>query len=92
MHDAWDKLKIVLQEEFLETGDMTMVHEKTKLGEIPNWDSMAAVNLQILINETFHIDLPLDLLQDEASFEDLIGFIRAPETIADTMRKLNGRS
>ena len=37
-------------------------------------------------------DLPLDLLPDEATFADLIGFIQAPATIADAMRKLNGRS
>jgi len=92
MYEVWEKLKTVLMEEFLEAGDMTAVTEKTKLAEIPNWDSMAAVNLQILINETFHLDLPLDLLPDEATFEDLIGFIRAPETITDAMRKLNGRS
>jgi acyl carrier protein len=92
MRDAWEKLKTVLREEFLEAGDITAVTEETKLGEIPNWDSMAAVNLQILINETFHIDLPLDLLTEEAAFEELIGFINVPETIADAMRKLNGRS
>lgn len=92
MYDVWKKLKPVLQEEFLEAGDMTAVTEQTKLGEIPNWDSMAAVNLQILINETFQIDLPLDLLPDEATFADLIVFIQSPATIADAMRKLNGRS
>jgi acyl carrier protein len=89
MHEVWEKLRTVLMEEFLETGDMTAVTEKTKLGEIPNWDSMAAVNLQILINETFHLDLPLDLLPDEASFEDVIGFIQFPETIAEAMRQRN---
>ncbi len=92
MHDVWKKLKTVMMEEFLEPDDMTVVTEMTKLAEIPNWDSMAAVNLQILINETFHVEIPLDLLHDEASFADLIGFIREPATIADAMRKLNGRS
>ena len=92
MYEVWEKLKTVLMEEFLEAGDLTIVTEKTTLGEIPNWDSMAAVNLQILINENFHLDLPLDLLQYEATFEDLIGFILAPETVADAMRKLNNRS
>ncbi len=92
MHDIWEKLKTVMMEEFLEPDDMTVVTETTKLSEIPNWDSMAAVNLQILINETFHVELPLDLLQDEAAFTDLIGFIHEPATIADAMRKLNSRS
>lgn len=92
MHDIWEKLKTVMMEEFLEPDDMTVVTETTKLSEIPNWDSMAAVNLQILINETFHVELPLDLLQDEAAFSDLIGFICEPATIAAAMRKLNSRS
>jgi len=92
MHDVWEKLKTVMMEEFLEPGDMTVVTETTKLSEIPNWDSMAAVNLQILINETFHVELPLDLLYDEAAFADLIGFIREPATIAGAIRKRNGRS
>ena len=90
MTDIWRNLKTVLSEEFLEVGDMTDLTSATTLGEIPNWDSMAAVNLQILINETFQVDLPLDLLQEEASFEDLMGFIRAPETIAVAMKKRSG--
>jgi len=92
MTDLWDKLKAVLLEEFLEIADATAVTEKTRLSEIPNWDSMAAVNLQILINEIFQVDLPLDLLQDEATFEELLGFIQEPATIADAMRRLNERS
>lgn len=91
MTDLWDKLKAVLLEEFLEIEDAAAVTEKTKLGEIPNWDSMAAVNLQILINELFQVDLPLDLFQDETPFEELIGFIQEPETIADAMRRFNER-
>jgi len=92
MTDLWNQLKAVLLEEFLEIADATAVTEKTKLAEIPNWDSMAAVNLQILINEIFQVELPLDLLQDEATFEELIGFIREPETIADAMRRFHERS
>jgi len=91
MTDLWDKLKAVLLEEFLEIEDAAAVTEKTKLGEIPNWDSMAAVNLQILINELFQVDLPLDLFQDETPFEELIGFIQEPETIADATRRFNER-
>ncbi|MBN1548355.1 MAG: hypothetical protein JW902_17025 [Syntrophaceae bacterium] len=92
MYDIWEKLKNVMTEEFLDTGDVTALTEKTKLGEIPNWDSMAAVNLQILINETFQVELPLDLLQDEVSFETLIGFILAPETIVPAVKKLTERN
>jgi len=91
MTDLWNQLKAVLLEEFLEIADAAAVTEKTKLGEIPNWDSMAAVNLQILINELFQVELPLDLFQDETTFEELIGFIQEPETIADAMRRFNER-
>jgi acyl carrier protein len=89
MHDIWVKLKAVMIEEFLEADDIAAVTETTTLGEIPHWDSMAAVNLQILINETFQVELPLDLFQEETSFTTLIGYIRFPETIAPAVQKLN---
>ncbi|MDX9746113.1 MAG: acyl carrier protein [Syntrophales bacterium] len=92
MSDVWERLKSVMMEEFLEPDDLMIVTETTKLAEISNWDSMAAVNLQILIHETFCVELPLDLLRDEATFSDLIGFISFPETIADAMRKVNIRN
>jgi acyl carrier protein len=91
MNNLWDELKKILTEEFLEVDTEKNITEKTKLGEIPNWDSMAAVNLQLIINEVFQVDIPLDLFQDDASFEELINFILHPEKIADAVKKLSGQ-
>jgi acyl carrier protein len=91
MNNLWDELKKILTEEFLEVDTDKNITEKTKLGEIPNWDSMAAVNLQLIINEVFQADIPLDLFQDDTSFEELIDFILHPEKIADAIKKLSGQ-
>lgn len=88
MNNPWNELKKILKEEFLEVDTDKNITEKTNLGEIPNWDSMAAVNLQLIINETFHADIPLDLFQDDTSFEELIAFILHPEKIAIAIKKL----
>ena len=88
MNNPWNELKKILTEEFLEVDTEKNITEKTKLGEIPNWDSMAAVNLQLIINETFQADIPLDLFQDGTSFEELIGFIMDPDKITAAIKKL----
>jgi len=90
MSSIWNELKKILTEEFLEVDTDKSITEKTKLGEIPNWDSMAAVNFQIIINETFQVDIPLDLFQDDTSFEELIEIIMNPEKIAAAIKKLTG--
>jgi acyl carrier protein len=90
MNNPWNELKKIITEEFLEVDTEKNVTEKTKLGEIPNWDSMAAVNLQLIINETFQVDIPLDLFQDDTSFEELSGFILYPEKIPAAIKKLSG--
>jgi acyl carrier protein len=48
---------------------------ETKLGEIPEWDSIAAVNLQTYLQETFPVRIPLDLLTDETAVGELVTFI-----------------
>jgi acyl carrier protein len=88
MDNPWNELRKILTEEFLEVDTDKNITEKTKLGEIPNWDSMAAVNLQLIINETFQVDIPLDLFEDNASFEDLIDFILHPEKIPAAIKRL----
>jgi acyl carrier protein len=53
------------------------------LGELPEWDSMAAVNLQTYLQEQFTIELPLELLSDETKIEDIVAFVRNPVSIPD---------
>jgi acyl carrier protein len=86
MQNPWPELKKILAEEFLEVDTDKNITEETKLGEIPNWDSMAAVNLQLIINETFQADIPLDLFQDGTSFAELMDFMLHPEKIAGAMK------
>jgi len=92
MDNPWNELKKILTEEFLEVDTDKDITEETTLGEIPNWDSMAAVNLQLIINETFQADIPLDLFQDSASFGELINFILYPEKIAAAIKRLTERT
>ncbi|MGD8836674.1 MAG: acyl carrier protein [Desulfobacteraceae bacterium] len=52
---------------------------ETVLGEMPEWDSMAAVNLQTLLLQQYEIEVPLELLADETSLKDVIAFLESPE-------------
>lgn len=45
------------------------------LGQLPEWDSMAAVNLQTSLMQQFDREVPLELLSDETTFEELADFL-----------------
>ena len=66
-----------LYEVFPECADMSVTAE-TQLGELPEWDSMAAVNLQTFLLQQFEVEVPLDLLADQTSLSELIEFIENP--------------
>ena len=61
---------------FPEAGGMTFSPEST-LGELPEWDSMAAVNLQTALQQQFENDVPLELLSDETTLEELAAFLNS---------------
>lgn len=48
------------------------------LGELPDWDSMAAVNLQSYLQQQFNIEVPLELLAEETTLEELAAFLKNP--------------
>ena len=50
------------------------------LGDLPEWDSMAAVNLQTWLFQQFNIEVPLELLADETSIDEIIAFLKTPVT------------
>ena len=52
---------------------------ETVLGEMPEWDSMAAVNLQTFLLQQFEMEIPLELLADETSIRDVLAFIENPD-------------
>lgn len=91
MNDAWNKIKTILEDNLFEIGDILITPE-TKLGEIPDWDSMAAVNLQILLHETFHVDLPMELLQEFTTFRELIALMEHPDKIPEAVLQFRERN
>jgi acyl carrier protein len=67
-----------LEELFPECQDANLSVE-TALGEMPEWDSMAAVNFQTFLLQEFDIEVPLELLADETQIKEVIAFIEDPE-------------
>lgn len=66
-----------LQEVFPEAEGIALASESV-LGEIPDWDSMAAVNLQTYLQQQFDIEVPLELLADETTLDEVLNFIKNP--------------
>ncbi len=58
--------------------DLTL---ETVLGEMPEWDSMAAVNLQTFLLQQFEMEVPLELLADETSIQEVIAYIEHPDSV-----------
>jgi acyl carrier protein len=77
MQISSEHLITILHEVFPECGDMTLSSE-TQLGELPEWDSMAAVNLQTSILQQFEIEVPLELLGDQTTIQEVIDFLLNP--------------
>lgn len=77
MQISAERLIAILAEVFPECGDMPMSQE-TQLGELPEWDSMAAVNLQTSILAQFQIEVPLELLADQTTVQEVIDFLKNP--------------
>ncbi len=50
----------------------------TTLGQMPEWDSMAAVNLQTYLLQQFDVEVPLELLSDETTLIEIITFLKSP--------------
>jgi acyl carrier protein len=84
-------MKGVLLDNFFEISDGTITPE-TKLGEIPDWDSMVAVNLQILLHDTFDVDLPLELIHEDLVFNDLVMLVERPDKIPEAVRTSKERN
>jgi acyl carrier protein len=57
----------------------------TELGEIPDWDSMAAVNFQSFLEQEFQMSVPQDLLGEETTIREVIGYINNPDSASVTV-------
>ncbi len=74
MSDTFSKIEEGILELFPETEDMDITPDM-ELGGIPDWDSMAAVNLQGFLEQAFQIVVPLDLLDEESTIREVISFV-----------------
>jgi acyl carrier protein len=80
MSKTLKKIMTGIQEIFPEMSAADVTPE-TMLSEIPEWDSIAAVNLQTYLKETFAIEVPLDLLNEETTIGEIVTFIENPDSI-----------
>jgi acyl carrier protein len=74
MIEIMDVMKEGIIEIFLETGDIA-IEPGTRLGDIPEWDSMNVVNLQTYLENTYPISIPLDILTEDTTIGELIHYI-----------------
>lgn len=65
------KLKEDLTEIFPEIVTINITPD-TMLEEIPDWDSMAAINLLVYLNDHFDLDLKQDFLNDDTTFREIL--------------------
>ena len=75
--NAIQKIIRGLLELFPQVGKDT-VRAETALGEMPEWDSMAGVNLQTYLLQQFNIEVPLELLSDDTTLNEIAAFLINP--------------
>jgi acyl carrier protein len=74
MNDIMAKIRSGILDLFPEVGDLPLT-EETTLSQIPDFDSMAAVNFQTYLEETFPMKVPLDMLDGETPLGELAAYI-----------------
>lgn len=79
MNEILLKLQEDLVEIFPEISTITLTPE-SQLQEIPEWDSMASINLLVFLKENFNIQLEQSFLSDDRQFKEIIELIE--ETVA----------
>jgi acyl carrier protein len=77
MQITLERMTECLCEVFPECSDMALSID-TQLGELPEWDSMAAVNLQTILHQQFDVEAPLELLADQTKLQEIMDFLRNP--------------
>ncbi len=79
MHDTILKQLIIgIREIFPETEEMAF-DARLSLGDIPEWDSMAVVNLQTYLETTFQIKIPEEFLGEETTIEEVAAIVSDPQ-------------
>jgi len=87
MDKIWEKMKDVILDYLFEIDDISITLEM-KLGEIPDWDSISAASIQMLLHETFNLDLPLDLLHEDMTLSGLVFLVKHPDRVSEEVDKL----
>jgi len=67
-------IKEAVEEIFPEAVEMAVASD-TRLGDIPEWDSMNAVNLQTYLEKRCPVSIPLELLTEDTTVGELIHFM-----------------
>jgi acyl carrier protein len=81
MNDTFMQIKEGICQLFTEADDMELTLDTT-LGELPDWDSMAAVNFQSYLEQTFQVAIGLDQLDEETTLADLVEHIKNLQTVS----------
>lgn len=63
-----------VKEIFPECGELDLSVDSI-LADVPEWDSMAAVNLQTFLLQKYQIEVPLELLADDTSLQEIMAFL-----------------
>jgi acyl carrier protein len=74
MNEILEKIKFGILDIFPDTAGMQISAEML-LGEIPDYDSMAAVNLQVFLEENFPLKISLDMLNEKMPLGELALYI-----------------
>ena len=74
MDKFFDIIKKAILEIFPEVGNMA-IESDTRLGDIPEWDSMNAINLQTYLEKRYPVSIPLELLIEDTTVGELIRFL-----------------
>lgn len=75
MEKLLDIIKEAIMEIFPEVGDMA-IDSDTRMGDIPEWDSMNAVNLQTYLEKRCAVNIPLEILIEDTTVGELARFMR----------------
>lgn len=86
MVEIMDILREGIIDIFLETGELA-IEPDTRLGDIPEWDSMNVVNLQTYLEKACPVRIPLDLLTEDTTIGELIHFIKSNMEITQDKKK-----
>ena len=80
MSDVFEKLVEGLYEIFPDLEDTELTPD-TELGQLPDWDSMSAVNLQTFIEQSFNVIIRQDLLGEETKIGEVVDMVLDPKKI-----------